>query len=67
MERIRENNAIKDHRDFFSHYVPKIEIKDFRVLIDGKSFFDLPVEMKKKLMGKLLRWVEILITQPLIY
>ena len=29
----------------FSHYyVPNIEIKDFNVLIDGKSFFDLPVK-----------------------
>ena len=29
----------------FSHYyVPNVEIKDFNVLIDGKSFFDLPVK-----------------------
>ena len=29
----------------FSHYyVPNIRIKDFNVLIDGKSFFDLPVK-----------------------
>ena len=35
----------KDHRDSFSHYyVPNVEIKDFNVLIDGKSFFDLPVK-----------------------
>ena len=43
-----------DNRDFFSHYyVPNVEIKDFNVLIDGKSFFDLPVKMKKKLTKKL--------------
>ena len=43
-----------DNRDSFSHYyVPNVEIKDFNVLIDGKSFFDLPVKMKKKLMRKL--------------
>ena len=29
----------------FSHYyVPNVEIKDFNVLIDGKSFFDLLFE-----------------------
>ena len=33
-----------DNRDSFSHYVPNFEIKDFNVLIDGKSFFDLPVK-----------------------
>ena len=34
-----------DRTDSFSHdYVPNIEIKDFNVLIDGKSFFDLPVK-----------------------
>ena len=34
-----------DNRDSFSHYyVPNVEIKDFNVLIDGKSFFDVPVK-----------------------
>ena len=33
-----------DNRDSFSdYYAPKVEIKDFYVLIDGKSFFALPV------------------------
>ena len=37
-----ENNTTKDYRDSFSHYfVPKVEIKGFNVLIDGKRFFDL--------------------------
>ena len=55
-EIIEENNFKKNHRDSFSrYYVPNVEIKDFNVLIDGKSFFDLPVKMKKKLMKKLLR------------
>ena len=43
-ERIEENNVKKDYRDSFSHYyVPKVEIKDFNVLIDGKGFLNLPV------------------------
>ena len=40
-----ERNAEGDHRGSFSHYyVPYVEIKDFNVLIDGKSFFDLPIK-----------------------
>ena len=36
-----ENNTTKDYRDSFSHYyVPNARIKDFNVLIVGKSFFD---------------------------
>ena len=43
------NNA-GDNRDSFSdYYVPRVEIKDFNVLIDGKSIFDLPVKNKEKL------------------
>ena len=48
----RNNNT--DNRESFSdYYVPIIEIKDFNVLIDGKSFFDLPVkneEVYKKII-----------------
>ena len=45
---VGENNTTKDHRDSFSHYhVPNIEIKDFNVLTDGKSFFDLPVKKEE--------------------
>ena len=29
-------------------YVPKVEIKDFNVLIDGKPFFEIPVKNKEK-------------------
>ena len=47
-ERIEENNIKKDYRDSFSHYyVPKVQIKDFNVLIDGESFFDLPIKNKE--------------------
>ena len=34
-------NIIGDDRDSFSdYYVPNVEIKNFNILIDGKSFFD---------------------------
>ena len=40
-----KNNATKYYRDSFSHYyVPNARIKDFNILIDGESFFDLPVK-----------------------
>ena len=54
-ERIEENNVKKDYRDFFSHYyVPNVEIKDFNVLIDGKSFFDLAVNNEEKAYEKII-------------
>ena len=42
----------KDDRTSFSkYYAPKVETKDFNVLIDGKSFFK---KMKKWHMKKLI-------------
>ena len=29
------------------YYLPKVEIKDYNVMIDGKSFFDQPVNPKR--------------------
>ena len=34
----------EDTTSFSKYYVPKVEIKDFNVLIDGISFFDVPVK-----------------------
>ena len=48
-------NAGDDRDSFSDYYVPNVKIKDFNILIDGKSFFDLPVKMKKKLTRKLLK------------
>ena len=54
-ERIEENNVKKDRRDSFSHYyVSNVEIKDFNVIIDGKSFFDLPVKNKEEAYEKII-------------
>ena len=52
-----ENKTTKDYRDSFSHYyVPKVEIKDFNcnVLIDGKSFFNLPVKNEEEAYEKII-------------
>ena len=45
----RRANAGDDRDSFSDYYLPNVEIKDINVLIDGKSFIDLPVKMKKKL------------------
>ena len=52
-ERIGENSVKKEHRDSFSHYyLPSVEVKDFNVLIDRKSFFDLPVKNEEEAYEK---------------
>ena len=49
----RNNNT--DNRDSFSnYYVPNVKIKDFNVLIDGKSFFDLPVKNEGETYEKII-------------
>ena len=35
-----ENNGTS----FFNYYTRKVEIKDFNLLADGKSFFDTPIK-----------------------
>ena len=50
-----ENNTAKDYRDSFSHYyVPNVKIKDFNVLIDGKSSFDLSVKNEEEAYEKII-------------
>ena len=37
-----------DRTSFSKYYVPNVQIKDFNVLIDGKSFFDIPIKNGKE-------------------
>ena len=37
-----------DSTFFSNYYVPKVEIKDINVLINGKPFFEIPVKNKEK-------------------
>ena len=37
-----------DRTSFSKYYIPKVEIKDFNVLIDGKPFFEIPVKNKEE-------------------
>ena len=49
----KDNNT--DNRDSFSHYyVANVEIKYFYVLIDRKSFFDLPVKNEEEVFEKIM-------------
>ena len=48
------NNA-GDNRDSLSgYYVSNVEIKDFNILIDRKSFFDLPVKSEEEAYEKII-------------
>ena len=38
----------KDRTSFSIYYAPKMEIKNFNVLTDGKSLFDIPVKNKEE-------------------
>ena len=42
----------KDRTSFSKHYTPEVKTKDFNVLIDGKSFFDVPVKNKEEAYKK---------------
>ena len=49
------NNLGDYKRDSFSHYyVPNVEIKDLNVLLDGESFFDLPVKNESETSEKVI-------------
>ena len=39
---------------FSKNYTLKIEIKDLNVLIDGKSFFDVPLKNKEETYEKII-------------
>ena len=37
-----------DRTSFWKYYVQNVQIKEFNVLIDGKSFFDMPIKNKEE-------------------
>ena len=44
-----------DNRDIFSHYYrPSVDIKDFNIVIDEKSFFDLPLKNEEEAYEKII-------------
>ena len=45
---LSRNNYTDSRYSYSNYYVPKVKINDFNVLIDGKSFFDLPVKNEEE-------------------
>ena len=37
-----------DRTSFSKYYVPTVEMKDFDILIDGKTFFDIPIKNEEE-------------------
>ena len=48
------NNNTDSRYSHSNYYVTKVEINDFNVLIDGKSFFDLPVKNEEESYEKII-------------
>ena len=44
----------EDRTSFSKYYIPKVEIKDFNVLIDGKSLFDVAVKNRVEAYKKII-------------
>ena len=44
----------EDRTSFSKYYTPSVEIKDFNVLIVGKSFFDSPIKNKEEAYEKII-------------
>ena len=45
--KVRSFGNENDKTSFSKYFTPSVKIKDFNVLIDGKSFFDTPIKIKK--------------------
>ena len=43
-----------DRTSFSKYYTTKVEIRDFNVLIDGKSFFDVPIKKQRRNIHKII-------------
>ena len=48
------NNNTDSRYSFSDYYVPKVKVDYFNVLIDGKSFFDLPVKNDEEAYEKII-------------
>ena len=48
------NNNTDSRYSFSNYYLPKVKVNDFNVLIDGKSFFDLPVKNDEEAYEKII-------------
>ena len=37
----------ENRRSFSKYYTPTVEIKDYNVIIDGESFYEIPIKNKE--------------------
>ena len=44
-----------DRTSFSKYYVPNVHIKDFNALIDGKSFFDMPIKNDEGIYKQIIK------------
>ena len=44
----------EDRTSFSNYYTPEGEVTDFNVLVDGESFFDVPVQNKEEAYVKII-------------
>ena len=51
---INEDESKSDRTSLNEHYSPSVEIKDYNVLIDGKSFVNLPRNSKEEKYKKII-------------
>ena len=42
-----------DRTSHSTYYLPKVEIKDYNVMIDGNNFFDQPISSNSKTYGNI--------------
>ena len=56
-----------DRTSFSKYYAPKVEMKYFSVLIDGKPFLGIPVKNKEEAYEAIIEMSKIMITQRAIY
>ena len=48
-------NGDEDYRDYISnYYVRNVEMQEFNILIDGKTFFDLSVKTEEEASEKII-------------
>ena len=45
----------EDRTSYYKYYLPNIEIKDYNVLIDGNSFFELPIKNAEETYEKIIQ------------
>ena len=48
------NNNTDSRYSYSNYYEPKAQMKDFNVLIDGRSFFDLPIKNEEEAYEKII-------------